>query len=189
MLRITGDRAAPVAATVALDDDRLVVQVGDVEVGSWPVRDVRVMESRTGLDMTVGNEAFTLDLTDPRPLLESVRAAVRPPEEPRRRRVGRRRSRDEGRPASSRTPFGRRLSLPVGVGLAAMAALTVAALLWPLVVGPVGLLVGLVLVTGGYFAYTEPAVALRIPGGISAMFLMITGVGVVIVGAGVTLLG
>lgn len=192
MLRITGDRAAPVAATVALDGGRLVVQVGDVEVGSWPVCDVRVMESRTGVDMTIGEDTFTLDLSDPEILVSSVRAAARPDDPQRSRRRFRRVSpgpTTDPAPDRPQRSARRRLSIPVAAGLVVPAALAVATLLWPLVVGPIGLLVGLILVTMGYFAHTEPAVALRVPGGLSATFLMVTGVGVVAIGAAVTLLG
>ena len=182
-LRLTGDRAAPVAASIAVESGRIVVNVGDVEVGSWPVSRVIANPGRTGVDLTVDGDSFSLDLTDADDLLESIRVARSP--HPPSRRLARRRAR---LPENDRPPR-RKVPMVVYLGLVATAGVAVASLLWPLVTGPVGLLIGLVLVTVGYFAHTEPSVALRIPHGLSASFILITGVGVLVIGMGVTLLG
>lgn len=198
-LRVAGESADPVAANVAVQSGRLTVSIGDTEVASWPVADVTVTEGRGKVDLTAGEESFTLDVTDPYALVERLRDEQETLEPPKKRRIrmparpSADRDRSEKRPADTEPgEEGRRSrgnTIAVVGGFLALGAITVAALLWPLVTGPIGLLIGLLAVTVGYLAYTEPTVALRLPSGVSAMFLIITGAGIVVIGAGVTLLG
>lgn len=172
-MRMAGEHdAVPVEARI--DELRVVLVVEGVEVGAWARQDVRAQPTGAGVSLELGSDRVELDVTDRSALL----ARLEPPAE----EVSR----------SSRRRRGRRRRLPPWPLLllgALTVAVVVASVLFPIVTGSVLLLIGAALLVLGALAYNETRIALRLPLGLAPVHFVICGGILVVVGAGLILLG
>jgi hypothetical protein len=170
-MRMAGEHdAVPVEARI--DDLRVVLVVEGVEVGAWARENVRAQPTGAGVSLELGSDRVELDVTDRSALL----ARLEPPAEEISRSERRRRRR--------RLP-----PWPLLLLGALTVAVVVAAVLFPIVTGSVLLLIGAALLVLGALAYNETRIALRLPLGLAPVHFVIGGGILVVVGAGLILLG
>lgn len=171
-MRMEGDHdAVPVEARV--DDLRVVLVVEGVEVGAWARENVSAERTGAGVRLELGSERVDLDVTDRSALL----ARLEPPAgaaAPKRIRGARRR----------RLP-----PLPLLVLGGATLVVAAAAFLYPLVTGSTLLLVGAGLLVVGALGHMDTRIALRLPLGLAPVHFVFAGGFLVVVGAGLILLG
>lgn len=171
-MRMEGDHdAVPVEARV--DDLRVVLVVEGVEVGAWARENVSAERTGAGVRLELGSERVELDVTDRTALL----ARLEPPPQaaaPKRVRGARRR----------RLP-----PLPLLVLGGVALAVAAAAFLYPLVTGSILLLAGAALLVVGALGHLDTRMALRLPLGLSPVHFVFGGGFLVVLGAGLILLG
>jgi len=179
-MTIVGSRGSSVPVDAEIVDQMLVLKVERVDVGSWALQDVHAEPSGAGVSLQVGGETVVIDVTDRRAFLGALQAPVDPKKRDRRKKPKKPKKHERGR---------RRLpSLAVILTFSLLAGVASTAILFPEVVGPVLILVGLVTLVVAASAHAEVRVALRLPFGLRAGHFLIVGLVLTGAGVGVTLL-
>lgn len=177
-MTIAGSRDNSVPVDAQIGDQMLVLKVEGVDVGSWALQDVHAEPTGAGVSLQVGEETVMIDVTD----REGFLGALEPPVAPKKR--GKRKKREKRKRGRHR----RLPSLAVALTAALLAGVATTSVLFPEVVGPVLILLGLVTLIIAASAHAEVRVALRLPFGLRAGHFLVVGLVVTGAGVGVTLL-
>lgn len=174
-MTIAGNSGNSVPVNAEIGEQMLVLKVEGVDVGSWALRDVYAEPSGAGVSLQVGGEKVVIDVTDRRGFLGALQIPVEPKKRAKREKPKRGRHR--------RLP-----SLALALTAALLAGVATTSVLFPDVVGPVLILLGLVTLVVAASAHAEVRVALRLPFGLRAGHFLIAGLVLTGAGVGVTLL-
>lgn len=200
-LRIEGDRGSPLPVKAEISENRLVLTTEGSDLGSWPLASLQPQARGAGVGLTLDGDPVVIDVGNADRFYDAVvGTAASGTKKGRRSRAKLStkptapsksdRSNGETAPSPEGARVARRLPPPrvlVAVGL--LAAVVIAGVLEPTLMGSICLFLGLVLVVIASGATVDPRVALRLPFGLQAMHVMVVGVGVLLVGGALTFLG
>lgn len=176
---ILEDEAIPARAVVG--SGRLSLSIGDTEVGSWPLAEVTAQDRAGRVALVAGGERIELGLSNSADFVDAVAGVGSRGGKTKKRRVPKQARR---KPKAPRRPRVSPAAVALGIALVALAVCTY---FYTELVASIVLLVGLLLLTLGSIATTEPKVALRMPFGISALALVAAGGVLVVAGVGLIL--
>lgn len=63
-LRVSGEDEPPIGVEIDLNDERLKVKAGDIEVGNWSREEIRISALVDGFHLRAEGEEIILDVTD-----------------------------------------------------------------------------------------------------------------------------
>lgn len=184
-LRVPGQYGSDVGGSVTVENGRLLVVVGDHQIGDWPAAEVSIVPEPGGFHLRAGGEELIIQVTDPAGFAEALEASHggRKGRRARPRKDREKRERKEraapAQPATRSRPQRRPLpawSKWAGLGLVALVGL---ALLVPALVVLFLMLAGGTVLIAGTLAIVDPEVAGRLPGTLTANTLLRVGLGVI----------
>ncbi len=63
-LRVQGDVDPPISVEIDLDDERMRISAGEVEIGEWGLEELRISAMLDGFHVRVAGEEMILDVED-----------------------------------------------------------------------------------------------------------------------------
>jgi hypothetical protein len=197
-LRIIGDPGPPVDASVSVNDGRLLMSSGDVEIGNWDIDELSILHRLDGYHIEVEGEELVMAFADSSGFAQAIQTdqvpATAQPEsftpaaaldlptiDMPETKV------EPSRPSDAKLKYS---ELPVGIrfGAPLTLALLVVAIFFPGPVGALFLFSGMLLLLATALVVMDPVFAARIPAPLTDKHLLTGGICLILLGGVVSLL-